>query len=116
VRTRWAGWRQALAVVLSLALAASGSAQTLPDLGDSAQSALTPQNERRLGEFIMREIRRDPAFLDDPEITAYVESMGQRLVAVSPEARARSSTSSRSATTASTRSRCPAATSACTPG
>src|SRR5262245_63006031 len=31
----------------------------LPDLGESAQAELTPQLERRIGESIMREIRRD---------------------------------------------------------
>src|SRR5215468_2679845 len=40
----------------------------LPDLGESAQAELTPQLERRIGESIMREIRRDPNYVDDPEV------------------------------------------------
>jgi predicted Zn-dependent protease len=59
----------------------------LPDLGDSAQAELTPQMERRVGEQVMREIRRDPDYISDPEIANYIQSVGQRLVAVSPEAR-----------------------------
>ena len=65
----------------------AGHAQNLPDLGDTAQADLSPQQERRIGEQIMREIRRDPDYIDDPEITAYVQSVGQRLVAVSVDAR-----------------------------
>lgn len=57
----------------------------LPDLGDSAQVDLTPQMERRIGESIMREIRRDPDYVDDPEIRDYVQSVGYRLVAASGE-------------------------------
>ena len=35
----------------------------------------------------MREIRRDPAYVDDPEIRDYVQSIGYRLVAASGETR-----------------------------
>ena len=78
------GW---LLLVLALVPGLGGRAQNLPDLGERAQSELSPQQERRLGEQIMREIRRDPDYIDDPEISAYVQSVGQRLVAVSPDAR-----------------------------
>jgi predicted Zn-dependent protease len=64
-----------------------GRAQNLPDLGERAQSDLSPQQERKIGEQIMREIRRDPDYVDDPEVSAYVQSVGQRLVAASPDAR-----------------------------
>ena len=63
------------------------SAPNLPDLGDSSQTEITPQVERRIGESIMREIRRDPAYVDDPEIRDYVQSIGYRLVAASGETR-----------------------------
>ena len=61
--------------------------QNLPDLGDSAQADVTPQMERRIGESIMREIRRDPAYVDDPEVRDYVQAIGYRLVAASGETR-----------------------------
>jgi predicted Zn-dependent protease len=65
-----------------------GRAEPLPELGDAAGAALAPQVERRLGESIAREIRyRDPAYVDDPEVTDYLESLGQRLLAVVPGAR-----------------------------
>src|SRR6266699_1553801 len=39
-------------------------------------------------EEAMREIRlRDPRFLDDPELTEYINDIGRRIVAASPEAR-----------------------------
>ena len=62
-------------------------AQNLPDLGDSSQAEITPQIERQIGESIMREIRRDPAYVDDPEIRDYVQTIGYRLVAASGETR-----------------------------
>jgi len=48
---------------------------------------LSLQAERRLGEQVMRDIRRDPAYLDDPEISEYLNALGARLVAASPGAR-----------------------------
>jgi len=59
----------------------------LPDLGESSQTIFTPQIERKVGEAIMRDIRSDPAFLDDPEITGYLNDLGYRLAAASPNNR-----------------------------
>jgi predicted Zn-dependent protease len=56
-------------------------APRLPALGDSAAEELSIVEERRIGEQIMREARRDPAFLDDPVLLAYVQSLWQPLVA-----------------------------------
>ncbi|MGB2818446.1 MAG: M48 family metalloprotease [Burkholderiaceae bacterium] len=56
----------------------------LPSLGDAAGEELPPAMERRLGEQIMLEVRRDPAYLPDPESTEYLNNLGYRLVAVSP--------------------------------
>lgn len=79
--------KRILVATLAATLATTSGAQNLPDLGEASQASFTPQNERRLGEMIMREIRRDPAYLDDPEATAYIETIGRRLVGVSSEAR-----------------------------
>ena len=57
-----------LVLALSLCLALPGASQDLPDLGEASQSSLSPQKERRIGELIMRDIRRDSEFLDDPEL------------------------------------------------
>lgn len=56
-------------------------AQNLPDLGEAAQSAFTPAQERQLGQSIMKEARADPSFYDDAEVTDYVTAVGNRLAA-----------------------------------
>ena len=74
-------------LALFLALLPPALAEGLPDLGDTAQLALTPQMERRVGESIMRDIRmHDPAFDEDPEATAYLNVLGNRLVSNSADA------------------------------
>ena len=56
-------------------------AQGLPELGEPAQAALTPLQERVLGQSIMKEARRDPDFYDDAEVTDYIVRVGNRLAA-----------------------------------
>ncbi len=69
-----------LLAVLLLAVPAA-LAQALPELGEPAQSALTPLQERLLGLSIMKEARRDPSFYDDAEVTDYITRVGNRLAA-----------------------------------
>lgn len=59
----------------------------LPDLGDTSASDLSLQSERRLGESIMRDVRRDPAYLEDAEVVEYLNSLGARLLAAAPGVR-----------------------------
>ncbi|RZJ15469.1 MAG: peptidase M48 [Acidovorax sp.] len=55
-------------------------AQTaLPTLGDS--SDLTTSAERRLGDRIIRELYRDPDYIDDAVVADYVQGIWQPLVA-----------------------------------
>jgi predicted Zn-dependent protease len=74
-------------IILIFCLLAQGvRAEGLPDLGESAQADLSPQMERRIGEQLMREVRfRDPAYLDDPEVSAYLNDLGARLAAASDD-------------------------------
>ncbi|WP_047393176.1 M48 family metalloprotease [Chitinibacter sp. ZOR0017] len=76
----WA--RRSLALVLSLSLCwpSVSLATNLPDLGDVSQQGLSPQQEREIGEMAMREIRRSGVLLDDPEVAAFLNTMGYRLV------------------------------------
>ena len=62
-------------------------AQALPDLGGAGDAALSPQIERRLGESIVRDIRRDPSYVDDPEVTEYLATLGAKLTQVAGGAR-----------------------------
>jgi predicted Zn-dependent protease len=80
-------WRRsALAWACALALLAAPpplvQAQVnLPALGDAVSDEFSPGAERRLGEQIMRDVRRDPAYLDDPLLLDYVQSLWQPLLA-----------------------------------
>ena len=74
-------------ILLLFCLVPRALAEGLPDLGDAAQSSFGPAEERRLGEEIMREIRSDRAYYDDPEATDYINALGRRLVAASTDAR-----------------------------
>jgi predicted Zn-dependent protease len=56
-------------------------AQQLPDLGDASSATLSESQERTIGDRIMRDVRVDPAYVDDPEISDYINSLGQRLLA-----------------------------------
>jgi predicted Zn-dependent protease len=53
----------------------------LPALGDSVSEDLPVGAERKIGDQIMREIRRDPDYSDDPLMLEYLESVWQPLVA-----------------------------------
>lgn len=52
----------------------------LPALGEAASEDLSVGNERRLGDQIMRDIRRDPDYLDDPLLLEYLQSIWQPLL------------------------------------
>ncbi|MGA8004525.1 MAG: M48 family metalloprotease, partial [Burkholderiales bacterium] len=79
-----------LAAFLAFCVPVRAPAQTqnlnLPDLGGVADIALSPQAERRLGESIMRDIRNDPKYIEDPEITDYLNTLGDKLVNALPGA------------------------------
>ncbi len=53
----------------------------LPRLGDAGGDELSPGAERRLGEAIMRDLRRDPDVSDDAEVTDYLNRLGAQLSA-----------------------------------
>ncbi|OON60461.1 peptidase M48 [Massilia sp. KIM] len=59
----------------------------LPTLGDTARGDLSPVVERKLGEEIMRDIRRDRDFLDDEPIAEYLNNFGNALVSAAPGSR-----------------------------
>jgi predicted Zn-dependent protease len=57
----------------------------LPDLGDAAQSALSPAQERKLGETIVQELRASGGWMNDPEVNDYLNQLGHRLIAASKD-------------------------------
>jgi predicted Zn-dependent protease len=74
-----------LIFLLMITLIGSLGAQQLPNLGDSSESVLSPLQERRFGAAIMRQIRASPEFMDDPEVTDYLNRVGFTLVSNSPD-------------------------------
>lgn len=80
-------WRRRLAATLAALMfmptlhTAAYAQVRLPALGESASQDLSVGEEKRIGEQIMREARRDPAFLDDPILHEYLLSLWNPLVA-----------------------------------
>ncbi|MBJ7313374.1 M48 family metalloprotease [Rugamonas sp. CCM 8940] len=65
----------------------SSNIPNLPTLGDTERQDLSPLIERKLGEEIMRDIRRNLDYLDDGPILEYLNNFGNALVAARPGAR-----------------------------
>jgi predicted Zn-dependent protease len=85
-----------LACTTTLALAApdlpqrvnrSTDTTALPTLGDAARADLSPILERRLGDEIMNDIRRNVDYLDDDPLLEYLNNFGDMLVQHAPGAR-----------------------------
>ena len=81
-------FKRALAALLALSLTfgsvggphAQPAANQLPALGESADEDVSLSLERKVGDRIMREIWRDPAYLDDPVLLEYVEGIWRHLL------------------------------------
>lgn len=76
-----------LTLLMALIPALLARADGLPDLGELERGGMSVTAERRFGEQIMLEIRRDPAYLDDPEVAGYIGQLGQRLAGQAEGAR-----------------------------
>ncbi len=80
-------WRRTCRAALAASLLcqlgqtpAYADSTNLPDLGDESLAVISPAQERKLGEDLMRQSRRSVAFMDDPEVNEYIQSLGQKLV------------------------------------
>ncbi|WP_029048158.1 M48 family metalloprotease [Cupriavidus sp. amp6] len=74
-----AGQKSEFGLRTNNAVVESGGVQ-LPDLGDPSTASLSPDMEKRLGDRIMRDIRRDPLYVPDPLLSDYLNALGYRLV------------------------------------
>jgi predicted Zn-dependent protease len=72
--------RSLISAILLATFTAGTLAQGLPDLGDVSSATLSEQQERTIGNAIMREIRVDKDYIDDPEVADYINRIGQRLL------------------------------------
>ena len=74
-----------LTLALLLCISPCAVSDGLPDLGDVSQAALTPLQERQIGQQSMMQIRAGKQYLDDAEINDYLNQLGAKLVENSPE-------------------------------
>ena len=79
--------RTLLAAACITALGPAPRAQGLPDLGDASAATLSESQERTIGNRIMREVRVDPAYVEDPDVAEYVSALGARLLGVADSGR-----------------------------
>jgi predicted Zn-dependent protease len=63
------------------------SSNQLPDLGDISQTVLSPLDEQRIAYQIMREVNVSDEVLQDIEVTDYLQALGNKLAASSPDKR-----------------------------
>jgi len=74
-------------IYASLTSAVHAQSQALPEIGDPSGSVLSPAEERRLGKAFMRSVRKSMKVIPDPLMTDYIQSLGNRLVQGSRDAR-----------------------------
>lgn len=72
-------------LAIALLFGASASAAQLPDLGEASAAIVSPQMEQTLGAQSMQSLHASGAWLDDPEVNAYLENLGRRLLQGDPE-------------------------------
>ncbi len=89
-RTAWRA-RVAGAALAALLLAATSmptpvvaQITNLPRLGDAGGVELSPETERRIGEAIMGDLRREEVLLDDAELTDYLNAFASKLTDTRP--------------------------------
>lgn len=75
-----------IAVLLMTNLVANFAwADDLPELGDVSQTVLSPLQEQAIAEQILRDVATSDDVVQDPEVVAYLQALGMRLVSSSPD-------------------------------
>src|SRR5215469_4548736 len=83
----------AASTVTTLAVAAdtqprnppSSVASDLPDLGSPAQAGISRMEQVQYDEMVAKEIRDQGGLIEDPEVTEYLNSIGDKLAAQTPD-------------------------------
>ncbi|MFN2309713.1 MAG: M48 family metalloprotease [Gammaproteobacteria bacterium] len=73
--------RLLLLITLCLPPLSLTAAVELPSIGDPSERLVSPDQERQLGEAFMRRLRQQVPIVDDAELNAYLNGLGNRLVA-----------------------------------
>ena len=71
----------AFALIAGFSFGLAPAASPLPDLGDSSSRVLSGQEEKAIGRKVVRQLRGSGGYFDDPEVNAYLDSLGHRLLA-----------------------------------
>lgn len=66
-------------LLASLLLSSTSFADELPSIGEPADLALSPQEEKKLGSRFFRTLQQQGSILKDPELSSYIQSLGNRL-------------------------------------
>ncbi|HUH87173.1 MAG TPA: M48 family metalloprotease [Pusillimonas sp.] len=61
--------------------AAQAQPAGLPSMGSASAVELPPMLEQTLGDAIMEQGRRDPTYINDPDVSQYLAGLGRKLVA-----------------------------------
>ncbi len=72
-----------ITLILTDSISIGNERVSLPDIGSSAEAAIGPEEERRMGESLLYEYHRYELVIEDPELNEYLSSLGYRLVAQS---------------------------------
>ena len=74
-----------VAAVMALFFVPASPADGLPDLGDVSATVLSPLDEKKIADQIMRSVMASDDVERDPEVQDYVQQLGMRLVAASSD-------------------------------
>ena len=63
----------------NLAVHSKGYANNLPDIGNSSELLMSPEDEKRIGQEFMRQVRHQLKLEDDNSSNEYIQNLGNRL-------------------------------------
>ena len=69
-----------LMLIFSVISSLKTIASELPDMGDPSSTILSAEEDYRLGQAFMRSLRQNVEIIEDPELNAYINSLGYRLL------------------------------------
>ncbi len=76
--------RNSLSLILSFSIAIQPLVRAeellMPDMGNTADYGVSPAEEKKTGEAVVRNIRRGGGVVDDPLIEDYLDHLGYRLI------------------------------------
>lgn len=72
-------------IILLAGFAPIALADGLPELGDYSATVMSPLDEQRIADEIMRDVYASSQVLEDPEVNDYIDALGHRLAASGPD-------------------------------